>query len=463
MALLADARSVRVTVASGDRRVDLVVPSGVPVGELVPELARSVGLLDAATAHGGYRLLLTDGHQLATDMGLLQQGVEDGRILTLTAVVDESAGRVYDDAAEAMADVVERDLSPWGPAAGRRTTLAASCLLLVVGAGALLVAARPFSGAVATSVAAVLIGGVALLDRGGTEPLAALAASWTAELYAAVAGLVFGLARSGSLMIPVAWAGVGAALAGLLCVLALRTRRALALPGMLTGAVAIAVGLLLAAFDGEPRVVLPVVLAVVLVVLVLGGSVVPRLALTLASTDFRRLRVGAVGVDGMGIDGVEAGEIDADEVDAVRMAADVRTAHEILLAMSATAGVVLVLAAPTVAGLGVPGAAVAVVACLVSMLRTRHHRAADEILLGLAAGLLGLVLVAVTLIRLHPCQAPETAAALALGGGVLLALTRVDTASARRSRIADLVETAGLVALLPLLVLAVGQHVLPFR
>ena len=39
---------VRVTVTSGTRRVDLVLPGAVPVAELVPELARSVGLLDAA-------------------------------------------------------------------------------------------------------------------------------------------------------------------------------------------------------------------------------------------------------------------------------------------------------------------------------------------------------------------------------------------------------------------------------
>ena len=45
---------VRVTVASGTRRVDLVLPGAVPVAELVPELARSVGLLDAR--HGLRRL-----------------------------------------------------------------------------------------------------------------------------------------------------------------------------------------------------------------------------------------------------------------------------------------------------------------------------------------------------------------------------------------------------------------------
>ena len=48
---------VRVTVASGTRRVDLVLPGAVPVAELVPELARSVGLLDPSTVYGGYRLV----------------------------------------------------------------------------------------------------------------------------------------------------------------------------------------------------------------------------------------------------------------------------------------------------------------------------------------------------------------------------------------------------------------------
>ena len=60
---------VRVTVASGTRRVDLVLPGSVPVAELVPELARSVGLLDAATVYGGYRVLTQDGRALAATPG----------------------------------------------------------------------------------------------------------------------------------------------------------------------------------------------------------------------------------------------------------------------------------------------------------------------------------------------------------------------------------------------------------
>ncbi|MDO9497182.1 MAG: EsaB/YukD family protein, partial [Nocardioides sp.] len=76
---------VRVTVTSGTRRVDLVLPGAVPVAELVPELARSVGLLDASTVYGGYRLVTAEGRRLAADSGLTLQGVEDGVTLTVTA------------------------------------------------------------------------------------------------------------------------------------------------------------------------------------------------------------------------------------------------------------------------------------------------------------------------------------------------------------------------------------------
>ena len=129
---------VRVTVASGSRRVDLVLPGAVPVAELVPELARSVGLLDALTVHGGYAVTTAEGRRLSGDVGLLVQGVEDGGLLTVTAGVDEEPPRVYDDVVEAMTDVVERDLQPWRPESGRRTSLVAAALLLAVGAVALL-------------------------------------------------------------------------------------------------------------------------------------------------------------------------------------------------------------------------------------------------------------------------------------------------------------------------------------
>src|SRR4051794_13708492 len=114
---------VRVTVASGTRRVDLVLPGSVPVAELVPELARSVGLLDAATVYGGYRVVTAEGRELAPETGLITQGIEDGGLLSVTAGVDEAPPRLYDDIVEGMTGVGGRGLPARGPAAGRRTPL----------------------------------------------------------------------------------------------------------------------------------------------------------------------------------------------------------------------------------------------------------------------------------------------------------------------------------------------------
>ena len=155
---------VRVTIASGSRRVDLVLPGSIPVAELVPELARSVGLLDASTVYGGYRLVTQEGRILADNAGLTMQGIEDGGLLTVTAGVDDKAPRVYDDVVEAMADVVENELRPWEPAAGRRTALGAGSILLGLGALALLLQGESLLGGVA---AAVIAG---LLVVGGDRP-----------------------------------------------------------------------------------------------------------------------------------------------------------------------------------------------------------------------------------------------------------------------------------------------------
>jgi hypothetical protein len=179
---------VKVTVASGSRRVDLVLPGSVPVAELVPELARSVGLLDAMTVYGGYRLIAQDGRELAGDSGLTVQGIEDGGLLTVAAGVDDEQPRVYDDVVEAMTDIVERDLRPWEPATGRRTALWAAGLLLGLGALALLIQGTTVASVAAALVAAGRLGGAHGLSPAPAEPEAAGAGAWSGCGYGAGAG-----------------------------------------------------------------------------------------------------------------------------------------------------------------------------------------------------------------------------------------------------------------------------------
>ena len=435
---------LRVTVTSGSRRVDLVLPGAVPVAELVPELARSVGLLDAATVYGGYRLVTPDGRALASDAGLVVQGVEDGGILAVSAGVDEQPPRVYDDVVEAMTDVVERDLAPWQPASGRRTALSAAGLLMGLGAAALLIQRGDLLPAVAAAaVAVVLLAGAVVLSRAQHEVEAAVAVAWMSASYAAVAGLM--LVPDGPFFgAPVAAAGAGALVAGLLALVGLGAGRTLVIPPVVVGAVFLATGLVMRSSTdgaGDPAIVL----TCTLVLVVLAGSVFPWLALGATGTTVEQL---------YSIADITA---DPDAIDPARVGADARLAHEILVAITGTVGLLLVLIAPLSVSLGVSGTLLALVACLVVMLRTRQYRTGTEVLVGLVSGIVGLASVAVSLLWLHPDWRPTAAVALAATGAVVLASTLLPTTpSVRRGRFGDVAETVALLALLPLLVIATG-------
>jgi MFS family permease len=380
---------VRVTVASGTRSVDLVLPGAVPVAELLPELARSVGLLDATTVYGGYRVVTAEGRHLTSEAGLIMQGVEDGGHLTIAAGVDDRPPRVYDDVVEAMTDVVERDLKPWEPANGRRTALVAAAMLLTLGAVALyLQSGSLLAGAAAVAVAAALVAAAVVLSRAQDEPEAAVAVAWMGSGYAAVGGLMLAQwsGQDEFFAMPLAAAGGGALLAGLVAVIGLDAGRTLALPPVVAGAVLVVCGLLNNTFDIRPGVVL----TVALVLVVLAGSVFPWLALGATSTKVEQM--------------FSLADVTADpkEIDAGQVGSDARVAHEILVAISATVGLLLVIVVPLTVMLGLSGVLLAVVASLTVMLRTRQYRTGSEVLVGLVSGVLGLVAVSVSLLALLP-------------------------------------------------------------
>jgi type VII secretion integral membrane protein EccD len=435
---------VRVTVTSGTRRVDLVLPGAVPVAELLPELARSVGLLDPATVHGGYRVGTSDGRRLALDTGLTLQGVEDGGLLTVTAGVDDPSPRVYDDVVEAMTDVVEHDLQPWRPATGRRTALVAAGLFLGLGAASLLVQRGSTLAAAATAlVALVLCAGAIVLSRAQREPEAGVGVAWLGAGYAAVAGVMLTADGEHWFADPLAAAGAGALVAGVVCLIGLGAGRTLVFPPIVVGALALAVGLYLRSSpDGfAPAPLLTTVLALV----VLAGSVFPWLALGATSTRIDQLYTPADITS------------DPDDIEPERVAADARIAHEILLAISGTVGLLLVLVAPLAVSLGVTGTLLAVDASLIVMLRTRQYRTGSEVLVGLCSGIAGIAATALAVLALHPDWRPTLAVVLAVIGAVLLVATLSPAApSVRRGRLGDVLESTALLTLLPLLVVAIG-------
>jgi hypothetical protein len=316
----------------------------------------------------------------------------------------------------------------------------AAGLLMSLGAAALLIQATTLAAVAAAVVALVLVTGAVVLSRAQGEPQAAVAVAWMGAGYAAVAGLMLA-PDDGWFGVPMASAGAGALAAGLVGLVGLDESRTLLIPPVVVGAVFLATGLVLQVATFDPALVLTVTLALV----VLLGSVFPWLAL------------GATGTTVDQLYSVEDITADPAEVDPARVNADARVAHEILVAVSGTVGLLLVLIAPLAVSLGVAGTLLAVVCCLVVMLRTRQYRTGPEVLVGLVSGVAGLVTIAVATLWLHPDWRPAAAVALAATGAVLLAVTLLPTApSVRRGRLGDIAESVCLLSLLPLLVLATG-------
>lgn len=432
---------LRVTVTSGERRADLALPATVPVAELLPELVRSLGLLDAQIVHAGFGLVTSDGRELAPDTGLLAQGVADGAHLGVRVGADERPPRVYDDVVEAMSDAVEEDMAPWRPEASRRTALGTAALLLLIGAVAL-ASMRPSVVAAASAgvVALLLVVGAVVLSQLREEDEVAVVLGWLAGAYAAAAGFTAtgGSERYG---LPLLLAATGLGVAGLAGAVGLRRRRQALYPAVVVGVVVGIVAAVVQTTDLE----VGRVAGVALVVVVLAGSVYPRLALSATGRSVPQAYTH---------DELVA---EPDEVREGDVRADARRAHGLVLAVSVSLGVLVVLAAPVVVGLGVVGTVLTLCAAAVVMLRTQQLRVGREVGVGLALGVLALAVVAGSALVQHESWRSAVGVVLAVAGGVVLVMTIVPLpASVRRGRVAEFVEMAAVVAMLPLMVFAVG-------
>src|SRR6478609_6084493 len=429
---------VRVSVTAGDRRLDLGIPGAVPMAEVVPGLARALGLLDAATAHGGYRLVRADGTPIDSARSLLAEGVEDGAVLTLESGARRDAERIYDDVVEAVADAVENQYAPWTPRDSALSAAWAAGALLLAGAALLLGADQaslvpPVVAALAALLA--LVAG-AVVGRVGTEPAAGRVLVLTAPVLAAVAGLTAG-SGAPSWGWPAALAGTGVLVAGLLGMPALVDRRELS-AAPLAGGLALAVaGTAIALTDARPGEVVAVVAT--------ASIGVPWLALS--STP---LRVVSPRNDA---------EILADPpaVQSARVRAQLAAGHRIQVALRVAIGVLALVAAPAVVATGVAGTVLLVLAAAGLLLATRQTYSRLDVLLTVGLSVALLVVVAVVAAAQHPGWRPAlvgvagAAAAVVVGLGLVAPRRRVGLA-----RLGDFLEIACLALLLPLGVVAAG-------
>lgn len=433
---------VRVTVAAGDRRADLGIPGQVSVAEVVPGLARTLGVLDVLTAHGGYWLVRTDGTALDPARSLLAEGVVDGDVLTLEVGAERPEPRVYDDVVEAVADAVEGLYQPWSPRDSALTAAwAAGALLLAV--AALLLGGDPSSPVpplvAGLSAVLVLVTG-AVVARVGAVPEAARVLVLLASVLGGVAGLTAS-SQPPSWGWPAAGAGIGLLLTGLLGALAMVDRRELAAAPSAAGLAIAVSGTTVALTGSEPSHVLAVVVAVV----VAAGIGVPWLALT--STP---LRVVPVRSDA----DVYA---DVPPVDPGTVRRDLARGHRVQVALRVAVGLVALVAASQVVASGVAGTLLLVATFAGMLLSTRQTYSRAEVLVVVTLALLGLTATALLTAVHHPewraalVGVAGSAAAVVVGLGLVAPRHRVGLA-----RAGDAFELLLLAALLPLGLAAAG-------
>lgn len=434
----------RVTLVGERRRVDLVLPSHEPVGVLLPEIMRLLD--DRVGERPEARYLVTpDGSALAHDSTLESAGVADGAVLRLVRLEEAPSAPVVHDVSDEVADDLAVRGWRWRPAV-RRVVAASATVFWALAAGWLArghfelstVAGSLVLVAVVCALAGALFGrlrrtGLAATSLVTSGALGVLG-TWTAADAHYWSGALRLAAVTGAVVVPLllsrwctplgrgALIGVGS-LAG--CLLLWEVAIALQ-DGAGTAAQQTRVGALLAG-----------------VCVVLLG-VLPRLAMTasgLTGLDDRR-------TGGASVSRYEVGSALAATHRGLVLAS-------LTLGLSAAAGGVLVLR--TVTAWTVP---LGVVLLLVLALRARAFPLTAEAVVLLAASAVVLLrLVTVWIEHSATASGPVALlAALAVVPLVVLAVEPAEHVRVRLRKLGDVLESAAVIALLPLVIGVFGVY-----
>jgi len=432
---------VRVSIISEDRRLDVGVPAQVPLIELIPGFARSLGVLDPTLAHGGYALHRADGRTLDPGRSSLAQSVHDGELLTLVRGGLIAEPRIYDDVVEAVIDATSDQHQAWTPKDNARTALAINLTFLGLCA-VLLVSVGPNLGIgaiIASGGAIVLIVTAAVLTRVG-QPDAGHALGLAAALFGGIAGYL--IVPTQTLWgWPLAAAGLGTLIIGGLGLAFTQQKPEIHLVPVVLGA---AIGItstaaaLIAPGGHAPYAVMIAVTATL-------SNGLPWLALS--ST---RIRVISPQSD---LDVFAAPPpINADDVK--RRAA---TGQRVLVALRVALGLAVLIATPLVAGSGPAGAALCALGFVGMMFQSRQTYARIGVLVLMVIGAVGLAATGLTVSAAQHSLRPVLLVLLLVVTAMLVGLTLLSPkARLRLARVGDTVEVLALALLLPLGALSIG-------
>ncbi|KAB7789716.1 type VII secretion integral membrane protein EccD [Bifidobacterium leontopitheci] len=436
---------VTVTVSYGKRTAKLSLPASLPVAELIPDIAKRLGVLDPTLVYGGYLLLREDETAISSPGTLGEQAIRDGDRLTLQVNALDDQDRVYDDVVEAVADSVSRAHRPWTSANTTLTSLTVSCSLLGVGALSLALAPASVVNAVIcglVAVALLAIGAVLSSRRLDTE---ALSLTLVAALFAGVCGyhLTAALLRQpGFYGLPALGAGAGLLVAAGCGALSLARRRL--------------------------HMVIPATIGAVLLVVSTVGVIVPSwtarawviaiAAIGLAANGLPWL---ALSTSRLSVDSpTSESEIFAlpKTIDIHQVRRQYQTGSTLLFDLRAAAGALIVFGVPITVSVASPAGIALVLVLFAAMLfDARRIYAQSQMLVTVVFAGLGICVGCAACTVFHPAWTSFIITLFSLGA----LLCVIDTQVIRRStiamtRLADTTNVICIMATLPLAYLALG-------
>ncbi|SDQ43049.1 type VII secretion integral membrane protein EccD [Thermostaphylospora chromogena] len=205
----------RVTIVAPRKKVDLAVPTDIPLPHVMPALLRAVGEAGGEFATGpGWVLQRLGGPPLDLGLSLGALGILDGEILYLRPREMAMPPALYDDVADLVATGVKEAGGTWSGQHTRNLGTGTAAVLLVLGAVILALSGvpQPLPTVIGGVLAVLLVIAGTALSRAVGDSAAGALVGYTALPYAFVAGFFAVGIGSGLVVL-----GAPAILAGLAC------------------------------------------------------------------------------------------------------------------------------------------------------------------------------------------------------------------------------------------------------
>ncbi|MDR0782477.1 MAG: hypothetical protein LBE83_01790 [Propionibacteriaceae bacterium] len=178
------------------RRIDVLVPSNLPVAEFLPSLVAQNQWLTPVAATRGFTLVTPTGSPLAAEASLSDQGIRPGALLRLEIDDDSTGYTRYDDLVEAMGDSIANTRTAWSPSDSVRLSSYVAAGLVTATGFLLVLGPQPTLAGVVNALAGGLVVLVAaLVARGPTkrplDPSGAVGLLWSATILFGLAAYSF--------------------------------------------------------------------------------------------------------------------------------------------------------------------------------------------------------------------------------------------------------------------------------